>query len=451
MHSIFALADSVLARRASLSAGVRRGYQAALLSMPLREGPALAPEIPPGMLDALVVAGLLRPSESLDRHYQDAMPGLLAVQLRGAGVAEEPLFSAPLELLRMPRLRAGLEALFSLVARAGVSCTEALGAATPDALVAAHPTLGHLFASCHFGRSMPMLYAYPGDLLPEAWAGRSALDFIEARYVGPLVHELSHLHARDPLLVPAPANMHEGLAAWIGSEAWPAQLWPAPGDEDALPGGAFFAALGGFLAHAIGSEGAIRAQAGLLDLRDALGAPCAEALRLYGWLTFLETGAPHLLSDAFAPGRFWKLIDLHRDPALARELHERLAAPLLAAPPPPGTPLKASWDSFLDSIPWSSLPAWRDAPCAADRALALRAVRALEVRSVLVGLSFRANRCAPPGPLLLDVANAELRAPFEGPDAVGAPPVHPYPPALCAELARAGHAQVEFDPRSLPA
>ena len=41
-----------------------------------------------------------------------------------------------------------------------------------------------------------MLYAYPGDLTDEARAGRSALEWIDSRYVGPLVHELSHLHEK---------------------------------------------------------------------------------------------------------------------------------------------------------------------------------------------------------------------------------------------------------------
>src|SRR5205823_1529520 len=181
----------------------------------------------------------------------------------------------------------GLHALFALVADAGLDCAAALGAATPEALLDLRPTLGDLYAGCHFGRSMPMLYAYPGDLAAEAWAGRSAEALIDARYVGPLVHELSHLHPRDPALVPAPANLHEALAAWIGSRAWPAQIFPAEGEEDALPGGAFFASVGGWLARSLGREGAVRAQAGALDLASAeegLGPDCAAPLRLYGFL-----------------------------------------------------------------------------------------------------------------------------------------------------------------------
>src|SRR5262249_14165792 len=239
---------------------------------------------------------------ALQAHYCVAMPAMLAAQIRRAGGPEERLFGARVELRRTPRLRAGLEALFSLVAGAGLQCAEVLGAATPAALADGR-TWAEIYTGCHFGRSMPMLYAYPGDLD----GNRDPLEWIDARYVGPLVHELSHFRTAAP---PAPANLHEAIAAWIGSEAWPGQTGPGPGAEDALPGGAYFAAVGGWVARAIGESEVLRVQAGLLDMRDALGAPCAEALRLYGFLPFLETGAPHLLSDAFHAGRWWKLIDL---------------------------------------------------------------------------------------------------------------------------------------------
>jgi len=429
------LVHSVLSRRAALQTGIARGYAAALACKRLRPGPRAPGELPAGMLEALTVAGLLR-GGALDSHYLDSMPDQLAAQLRGAGGVEERLFSARLDLRRMPRLREALERLFALVAGAGVRCERALGAATPRALVAARPTLAELYAACHFGRSMPMLYAYPGDLGEDAWRGRSPAELIEARYVGPLIHELSHLHPLDPDLVPAPANLHEALAAWIGSEAWPEQVFPARGGEDAIPGAPWFAAVGGFVALRIGSAEAIRAQAGELDLRDPLGAACVEAMRCYGWLAFLESGAPHLLSDAFHPERWWKLIDLHRDSRIARPFHDAHVEPLLREIPAPATPLRARWDGALDALTWQELPAWRDEPTEADDALALRAVRALHVRTERVGRTFRAARAEPPGAIVLDDQSCVLRAPWPGCDAVGAPPQHPYPPALCARGSR---------------
>ncbi len=431
------LVQSVLSRRASLEEGIARGYAAALERQPLRPGPDIRAELPAGMLEALTIAGVLR-GDAADRHYLEAMPGRLAAQLRGRGGPEERLFSAPLDLCRLPRLRDGLERLFALVSDAGIACSSALGAATPRDLVAARPTLGDLYASCHFGRSMPMLYAYPGDLADDAWRGRGPDELLDARYVGPLLHELSHLHPVDPDLVPAPANLHEALAAWIGSEAWPEQVFPAPGGEDAIPGAPWFAAVGGFVALRIGARDAIRAQAGALDLRGPLGARCVEALRCYGWLGFLETGAPHLLADAFHPERWWKLIDLHRDPRLSRAFQIEHVEPLLRSIPAPGRPLRARWDAALDALPWAELPAWNDAHTAADDALALRAVRALHVRTVIAGRSFRTLRARPPGALALDVHGCLLRAPWPDRDAVGAPPQHPYPPSLCAAQSRGG-------------
>ena len=446
--ALLSLAAQVLARREELQGAARRGYAQAVRGLPSSR-PAADPfiSIPPGMLEALTAASLARPesAEALQLHYGTAMPGMLAAQLRRAGGVEERLFGARLDLARLPRLRAGLEALFALVAEADLSCARVLGAATPRALIAARPTLGELYTGCHFGSSMPMLYAYPGDLSAERDAmpsSRDPLAWIDARYVGPLIHELAHFHAEE---VPAPGNLHESLAAWIGSEAWAAQIFPAAGEEDGLPGGAWFAAVGGFLARALGTAGALQVQAGVLDLRDALGAPCAEALRLFGFLPFLETGAPHLLSDAFRPDRWWKLIDLHRDPALTRELHALLVAPLLAAVPAPGASLQPAWNAALDALRWQDLPSFRDEPGAADHALYARAERALQVRAERHGNTFRAVRRAPPGPLVLDHERCALRAPWPGPDAVGAPPWHPVPPALCRQPAVGGEHGIESD------
>jgi len=421
---LFDVIARVLERRGAFQRSIDRGYAEALRP-PLREGPRIDARIPPGMLDALVAADLS--GRNLEAHYCRAMPALLATQLRGTRAAEARLFDAPLSLARMPRLAEALEALFTRVADAGVPCAPTLGAATPAALIAARPTLGAFYAGCHFGRSMPMLYAYPGDLDAAAWAGRSAEEFIEARYVGPLVHELSHLHPIDPSLVPAPGNVHEALAAWLGSAAWPAQI---AASEDALPGGAFLASVGAWIARATGEAQAIRAQAGMLDLEPLLG--CTAALRLYGFLPFLETGAPHLLSDPFRPDRWWKLIDLHRDPSLAADFSRRLVEPLLAG----AVAAKAGWDAALDAISWSQLPSWRDPPADADRALALLAERALRVRNERAGLSYRSVER--PGALELDVASCTLRGSAREPDALGAPPFHPYPPALCARWAAAG-------------
>ncbi len=368
----------------------------------------------PGMLDAIVAAELVRPQARavLEQHYCVTMPALLRDQLNGR------LFGVALSLSRMPRLRAALEALFAIVADAGLSCEECLGAAMPAALIGGR-TLGEVYSRCHFGRSMPMLYA---SAMPD---GVDPVEWIDSRLVGPLVHELSHLLTEAP---PGPANVHESLAAWIGSEAWPAQIWPEEGAFDAIPGTAYFAAVGGWIARALGPREALRVQAGVLDLRDALGPACAEALRLYGFLPFLATGAPHLLADAFHPARWWKLIDLHRDPSLAREFQARHVVPLLAGDP------SGDWDVALDALSWRDLPAFRDVPNAIDRNLARRAEQAMRVRAVRRGLSFATERADPPGAVVLDRDACELRAPWPGADAIGAPAVFPWPPALAARI-----------------
>jgi len=384
---------------------------------------ALAP-IAPGMVEALVAAEILRPSarESLRAHYGGAMPALLARQLRAETGVERAVFGTPLRLARMPRLASALEALYANVAGAGLSCARHLGAPTPRALVEGR-TLSEVYAGCHFGGSMPMLYAYPADL---SGAGEGEpLALIDSTLVGPLVHELSHLRTQEP---PAPANVHEGLAASIGSAAWPAQICPEHGELDAIPGAGWFAALGAWIARAIGERDALRVQAGVLELREALGPAGAEALRLYGFLPFLERGAPHLLADAFHPARWWKLIDLHRDPALASGFHRRLAEPLLAG----GPAREGEWNDALDALAWRDLPSWRDAPCDADERLASIARRSLRARTVRKGQSFKVAALPQALALTVDADACELRAPFDGLDALGAPPEFPFPPALCA-------------------
>jgi len=404
MWSLLEVVSQVVTRRAAWMAGAR---------------------VAPGMLDALVAAELARPdaSETLEAHYLLAMPALRARQLEGPSGVEEKVFGTPLALRRMPRLKDALDALFGLVSDAGLSCAACLGAPTPPELVEGR-TLGEVYEQCHFGSFMPMLYAYPGDL--EDALLRAPVGFIDERLVGPLVHELCHFHAGEP---PAPANVNEALAAWIGSEAWPAQVRPGRDEHDAIPGAAWFAAVGGFIARMLGEREALRLQAGALDPRDAFGAPCAEALRLYGFLPFLESGAPHLLSDAFHPARWWKLLDLHRDAGLARDFHDRLVRPLLAG----GPARQLDWDEALDALAWRDLPAWRDAPGPVDAKLAALAERALSVRAERRGSTFFVARADPPDPLKLDPDACEIRAPWPGPDALGAPAVFPWPPALCAQ------------------
>src|SRR5262245_2643211 len=123
------LVARVLRRREELQQAARQGYAQAVEALPRRRE-AVDPEIeiPPGMLDAIVAAGLVRPESgpALQAHYCVAMPAMLAAQIRRAGGPEERLFGARVELRRTPRLRAGLEALFSLVAGAGLQCAEVL-------------------------------------------------------------------------------------------------------------------------------------------------------------------------------------------------------------------------------------------------------------------------------------------------------------------------------------
>lgn len=468
-HSVLRLADRICDRRAFLQREIGVGYQEARTRISPRAAPtAVDPAIPGGMLEALSIAGVLgRDTKLLDAHYTRTSPGLLAKQMTAARIPEERLFTAPLRLSQMPRLAGALERLYELVRSAALPCEEALGAATPEALLRKFPTLADLFSHCHFGRSMPMLYAAPGDVAELMSRGKQSLEaWIDARYTGPLIHELAHLQPLDPACVPAPGNLHEALAAWLGSEAFPEQLWPDKEGLDALPGGGFFASVGGWFARTIGVAKTIRVQGGALDLRDALGDAPASALRLYGWLPHLETSAPHLLADTFSPQRWWKLIELQRAPEVRRSFEQQLILPLLENPPPAlGVKLVEAWNGFLDRIDWSSLPVWNEPITLEDDKLGLRACKAICVRAIRNGGSFRAVRQEAPdwpdietnplrvfgsGPLRLDTQTCLLRANWPRPDAVGAPAVHPVPPSICAAYLRAGFDEVRATSAGLP-
>lgn len=391
--------------------------------------------MPRSMREHLLTALILRDDPELEAHYTKRMPAALEEQLSGRDPVRVRLFHGPLALGRMPRLARALEALWDRVAAAGVAPALALGAPTPAALLTARPTLAALFGECYWGRLMPLLYAYPGDLAEmesAVAAGASAAELVDAHLVGPLVHELSHLLPADPDRVPAPAHLHEAVAGWLGTRVWPAQSWPGPGDGDALPGAPWLVYLGAWLARIVGDDALIRAQAGVASLDDLLGPACAVALRALAWQDQLARWGYALLGDAFAPAPWLKLLDLHRDPVRAADFAREHVEPLLALAPAEAAsaPRLAA---TLEAMPWSTLPAWHESPMPADETLLADALAAQCVRAVRVGNTMRAR--VEPATVTLELA--ACLATRDGPrDALRAPLAFPIPPSVCALASR---------------
>jgi len=209
-------------------------------------------------------------------------------EMRAAVLAtrDEPqrtLCHTPLDLRAMPRLARALDAFFTLVLAADVDPTLAFGAASPEALVAARPTLAALFAGSYFGGYGPPLYLQPPDLaaLARELADAPPLAVIDRRLTAPLVHELSHFQrARRSL---APPYLDECVAAHLGERAWPAIAVPAPGDEDALFLAGWFTQVGRHLERLVGRRALVRAHAGLVPWDAVLPSGLAALFVELGW------------------------------------------------------------------------------------------------------------------------------------------------------------------------
>jgi len=318
--------------------------------------------------------GLPAPGTDLDGHYLDTMPAQLAVQLRAAGRrGGTPLLGPPRPAPPASAPR-GLDRLFALVAGAGVACARAIGATTPQALLAARPTLG----SCM--RAATSAAACRCCSLSRRPRRRGLAGTQPGR-----AHRCSLRGPSTARALP-PAPSRSGPGAGAGQPARGARRLDRvprhgrtrssrPGAARTRSGSAVVRRRGRVRGPSHRRAGSGARASGRAGLARPARRSVRRAMRCYGWLGFLESGAPHLLSDAFHPERWWKLIDLHRDLRLARAFHAAHVEPLLRSVPARGTPLRAAWDEALDALSWSELPCsatlrppattpWRCAPCA---------------------------------------------------------------------------------------
>ncbi|MCC6620785.1 MAG: hypothetical protein IT385_06000 [Deltaproteobacteria bacterium] len=281
---------------------------------------------------------------------------LQEMRARVLAVSDEPqrtLCHTPLDLAAMPRLARALASLFALVRDADVDPARAFGAASPEALVAARPTLAALFAGSYFGSYGPPLYLQPPDLasLARELETTPALEVIDKRLTSPLVHELSHLsRARSSL---APPYMDECVAAFLGELAWPSIAVPAPGEDDALYLAGWFTQVGAHLDRLIGRRALVRAHAGVDPWESALPPGLAARLAELGWRQWISGRHLSFLGETHRPDPWIKALWLGAG---------RLAvsAPTLES---------------LDALPWSEVP--RGPWTAADDALVAHAITTL--------------------------------------------------------------------------
>jgi hypothetical protein len=183
---------------------------------------------------------------------------------------------------------------------------------------------------------------------------------IDRYFVAPMIHELCHF-ARDREALPT--HLDECIGGWLGVYVWPEFAYPVGDADDALAASPWLAQVGQAFARAFGVGTIVRAQAGAISWREALGEPVVEAAEALCGEDWRRRRTTHLLSDTAQP-RPWVAF------ALAARA---------------GVNLRAQTLSSLAERPLDPLPADDDF----DRAIARDALRAMCLENYLVDGSLR--------------------------------------------------------------
>jgi len=376
--------------------------------------------LPPPLRESLVAAARLDACpDAVVAHYCERMPALLVEQLR-ADDAPRALLHRPLVLARLPRLAAALDGLFAALAGAGLDARALVGAASPEALVAARPTAAALYAHTLFGSGLPLLGAYPADrvALAAELATRDPDEVLDLYLSSHLVHELCHGPAREQDGAPAPWLVAEAAATHLGAAARAAHLFPDEAGE-ALRGVSLFVLVGEVLARRFGRAALWRVPLGA-STAELFGPRTAQALDAAAWDDWRARQEAPFARDALGALAWAKLIDAARG----------ADAPSLAA---------------MRARPWRSLPWWSDAPGDADRAMVPRAVAALFQVNAMAP-AFQTLPSEPPrARLWLDVEACTLAAEPRADGVFAEPATWLFPPSLARGLAERGAARVRIE------
>ena len=384
-RAIFEAVTGLAADAAPLAAALPAGVPAGLRTM-VSHAMVAAPEL----------------AETIRLHYAVEMPRQRAAQLAqppapAAATLEGSLLHHPLAWPRLPRMRAAIERLFSVLHAAGVT-TGVVGFATPQALFAHAPSLARLYERTHYGAMMPLLYGAEADLAHAARRGGELgldRDAIIDRYLtAPLLHELCHFSPdRDAL----PPHLDECIGGWLAVHVWPEFAYPEPGHDDAIYAAPWLAQVGQAFARAFGITRIVRAQAGAMPWDAALPPAVVEAVTRRAWTDWRARRSLHVLADTLDP-----------DPWVALAL----AGPL------------------------------QDDP-AFDRAIVGDALRAMCLETERVSGSFRTRmRVGEPAITIDAVAHRIMTAPHNALDTVA--PRYWLPPAICARIVARGHTGYEL-------
>lgn len=352
-------------------------------------------------------------------HYTALMPQMRRDQL----ASSDALLHTPLEWGRLPRLRAAIGRLRSVLVGAGVDPALFLGD------VERASTVATLYTRTHYGGAMPLLYGCPADLAyfhaQGAARGLDTLGTIDRYLTTPVIHELCHgARDRDAL---QPLHLDECVAGWLGVYVHPEFAYPAPGEDDAIYASPWLAQIGQAIARAFGRDAVIRAHAGGELWDAAVPKAFVDTAARLGWADWLDRRTLHFLSDTLDPAPW-------------------IALALAAGA---GRPLGEHTLSTLASLPLSSLANALPPDPDGDRAIVVDALRAMCLDNAIIDGSCRARTRLPQHPITIDAVRCRVTTPARG----GLDHVDPsywIPPAVGARLATA-HAQLELTLPSLEA
>jgi hypothetical protein len=331
-------------------------------------------QFPDAFSRRLAAAVSISRDPAIEQHYLEVMPRMRLAQVVSTDEPGATFMHTRLDWSRLPRMTAALDRLYAVLVDADAAAQFPLG--TPGAFRARTDTLAQLFMRTHYGACMPLLYGYPADLRYFAACGArrgdDVLATIDRYFVAPMIHELCHFaRDRDAL----PTHLDECIGGWLGVYVWPEFAYPVGDADDALAESPRLAQVGQAFARAFGVTNIVRAQAGAMSWRDAIGervVDAAEALCDEDWRRRRST---HLLSDTANP-RPWVAF------ALAAGAGVNLRAVTLAS---------------LQERPWDPLP-----PDAAfDRVIVDDALRAMCLETYVVDGSMR-TRVRRPSEVTLD-------------------------------------------------
>ena len=372
--------------------------------------------LPPALRESIVAAGLLEGSlpEVLVAHYAVRLPAERAEQIDERAEDGRVLLRRRLELARLPHLREALDGAHAALAEAGIEPSRLFGAATPEALVTARPTLDALYAPTLFGSGVPMLGAYRHELAlftDELAAGRDADELLDLRLSGQIVHELCHGLQYETAGPPPPWMIVEAATVELCRAARERHVVPAEPGE-AVAGTALFAMLGGALARRFGRRALWQILVEPHAFVRALGPRAAAVLDLAGWQDWLRRREPPFARDALEAMAWVKLADASLAAPGAIAAPGIQAAIDRAAELEPVMGARAVPDLVLAArdVPWPELPWWSEDADARDDAIVATGVRSLFTVHRLGRVFETVPDELPDGRVTLDVEACELAA-----------------------------------------